>query len=321
MQFSEQTSVEFTAGNHDTPRDQLFVQFLPIGTVHLLYPRTDERRNSLHVLPRRDDQQAVSLAQHRIRFAYLHRTVGMQYPRGDEFLAYQMGNLPDRLAEDGRIVHLHRDVGGTGQLLGCPVLRRLGFLVIIDPEHRPQQHIHQDDPDHAQRIRHRISHRNGRIVSAHILHCLLSRPQTGGIGYRSGKDTYHRGDGGSGGPKDTQSGQYAQRYDQDGKHVQAKPSTLESREKARSDLHPDGIDEEDKAELLDKAQDRGLDPHSDVGKEDPGKKHPGDPQRNTPHFDFSQEYAQGDHHRKNGHRMGDSRPEKKLVQPVHTPVF
>ena len=93
MQFSEQTSVEFTAGNHDTPRDQLFVQFLPIGTVHLLYPRTDERRNSLHVLPRRDDQQAVSLAQHRIRFAYLHRTVGMQYPRGDEFLAYQMGNL------------------------------------------------------------------------------------------------------------------------------------------------------------------------------------------------------------------------------------
>lgn len=204
MQFPEQTSVEFTAGNHDTPRDQLFVQFLPIGAVHFFYPRTDERRDGIHVLPRRDDQQTVSLAQRRIRTAYLHRTVGMQHPRSDEFLAYQMRNLPDRLAEDRGIVHLHRDMGGTRHLLGCTILRRFGFLAVIDPEHCPQQHIHQDDPDHTQRIRHRISHCNGRIIPAHILHRLLSRTQTGSIGYRTRKDTYHRGDRRPGGPKDTQ---------------------------------------------------------------------------------------------------------------------
>ena len=77
----------------------------------------------------------------------------------------------------------------------------------------------------------------------------------------------------------------AKQYNGRGKHVVGDTTFAEGTEEARSHLQTDAVDEEDKAELLDKVRCCGIEHHSKVSAGYASKKNPCHAKRDARNFD------------------------------------
>ena len=85
---------------------------------------------------------------------------------------------------------------------------------------------------------------------------------------------------------------------------------MERSEEARTDLHADGVNEEDEAEFLDEIQHRGIDAHAEVAEGDADEKDPGDTQGDAADLDLPQQSTEGDGGGQDEYAVGSAAAEK-----------
>ena len=104
----------------------------------------------------------------------------------------------------------------------------------------------------------------------------LCGAEAGGVGDGAGEDADHRFYGGACNIMYGQGEGDAQEDDGGGQEVEGDAAALEGGEEAGTDLHADGVDEEDEPELFEEVHDDGVDGEAEVAHEDADEEDEGD---------------------------------------------
>ena len=213
----------------------------------------------------------------------------------DEIAVEQPGHFPHPLAVELRIGDFHGDAVGVVGLDDMLPVQALVFLDRVDTKDAAQQDQREDQADDAQRISHGIAQGDGRLRLAYSVEIgLLGGTQSRSIGHGARHHTGERDQASAAHHGDQAGDQDADQDDAYGEGVQPQAVLLERSEEARTDLHADGVDEEDEAEVLDEIQHRGIDAHAEMTEGDADEKNPGDTQGDAADLDLAQQSAEGD---------------------------
>ena len=208
------------------------------------------------------------------------------------------------------ICKLHRESHHIG-LLGTHRLQSPVLLGKIHPCQESNRHQRQNHTHNTQRICHRISQRNGRIVLSHQIGVrLLRRTKTGSIRNSTRHHTHHRSHRCSGHQVYNIGRHSTQRNHSrcTGHHPES--ALLKRREESRPHLQTDRKYEEYQTKLLDKVQRILIDRHSEMTSHNTHEQDPGNTYRNTSNLDLTQHYTARNDQRQHEHRMGNSAAHK-----------
>ena len=189
-QRAEAFAVDFGARDHDTAREQLAVDRVPIDVAAVpigLLALAKKYRQHLRIALRGGHQQAVAKLDDRLAVGNRNVTIA-PHARNHKLDIAQLGNLRQRLARNGLVAN---DVTRNECVvyvfgIGCCEVALAGEK-FADHDDR------QDHSHNAQRVGHRTTQRCAIGRHAQLRKGLLCRTECGGVGRCTAQDSHHIG--------------------------------------------------------------------------------------------------------------------------------
>ena len=303
VQFADTLAVQFGLGDHDVLGHQMrrfLFRFRKGGLV-------TQQQDGLFVSRIGHHPHAVAAMQDRVHIRHLILAVRMHQTTDNQFDIAQVSQVFYQRAFHLRVGQ--HDIQELDFLLHVLLRLHARFLLVHrDTEDPAHEHQYQDDADHAQRIRHGIPAGDIRIRhAAHVGIRLLRRTQTGGVGHRTEQHTRHRGDVHTAEQMDDISSHTSEEHNARGKQVEFQPALAKRREERRTDLQTNGIDKQDKPEILGKGLHLRVEVHAEMRKRNRHKQNPRHAKRDALELQaVTQENAQRYRQRKHKNRVRDA---------------
>ena len=240
MQRTQFLSVQFGTCHHDTLRNQLAVNGIPVDILLVpvrIFLFAEQHRQCRRTLFGSDDQQTVTFFNHLLGSGNTHIPVPPQ-TRYHEFRIAQLRYILYAHIKDCRIVHLE-----CNDIWFVHIVFLFDFQIFLTHQHFAYQQDTENHSHYAQRICHRTSQSRSIRLNAHLFQGLLCGTQRRGIGRGTTEDTHHVRQGNSQSIAAQHRHHRTDQHHAHCQHIQLHTTRPERTEKARTDLQSQCIHE------------------------------------------------------------------------------